>query len=99
MYLLGQLLLWAITIYTWIIILQVAISWLVVFKVLDIRNPKARNLIDLLRKCTDPVMKPVQKYIPAIGGIDISPIVVIIALQILASIIARIFFHGYYGYY
>ncbi|MDY0029398.1 MAG: YggT family protein [Pseudobdellovibrionaceae bacterium] len=96
MFFIGQLLIWAITFYTWVIILNVAISWLVVFKVLDIGNPKARNLLRLMAKLTDPVMKPVQKYVPAIGGIDISPIIVIIGLQILASLIGQIFFSGRY---
>lgn len=99
MFFIGQLLIWGITFYTWVIILHVAVSWLIVFKVLDISNPKARNLVRLMNKLTDPVMKPVQKYIPPIGGIDISPIVVIIGLQILASIIARVFMAGHYYYY
>lgn len=95
MQVIGQLLLWGITFYTWIIILHVAISWLIVFKVLDIDNPKARNLVGLMQKLTDPVMKPVQKYVPSLGGIDISPIVVIIGLQILGSVIVRLFIANY----
>ncbi len=98
MFFIGQLLIWAITFYTWVIILNVAISWLVVFRVLDVGNPKARNLLKLMAKLTDPVMKPVQKYVPAIGGIDISPIIVIIGLQILASLVAHLFFRGAYYY-
>jgi len=62
----------------------------VIFKVLDIENPQARNLIALLQKATDPVMKPVQKYIPPIAGIDLTPVVVIIGLQILSSLVWQI---------
>lgn len=77
----------AINIYIFVIILHVAVSWLIVFKVLNAENPQAQNLITLLKKLTDQVMKPVQKYVPPIGGIDITPIVVIIALQLLNSLL------------
>lgn len=76
--------------YIFIIIAQVAISWLVIFNVFNLENPQARNLVRLLEKLTDPVMKPVQKYIPPIGGLDLTPIVVIIGLQILQSILVRV---------
>jgi YggT family protein len=86
-----QILSFLINAYILIIVLQVAVSWLIVFKVLDVSNPQARNLVALLEKATNPVMKPVQKYVPPIGGIDLTPIVVIIGLQILNSLVWKIF--------
>lgn len=80
-----------INLYIFVIVLHVAVTWLVAFKVLDLGNEQARNLVDLLKRLTDPVMKPVQKYIPPLGGIDISPIVVIIGLQIIARVIFKLF--------
>lgn len=77
----------ALNIYTFIIVLHVAVTWLVVFKVLDIENPQAYNLVQLLKKATDPVIKPIQKYVPPIGGIDLTPIVALIGLQVIARII------------
>ncbi len=77
----------AFNIYLFVIILQVALSWLIAFEVINVSNPQAQNLIRLLKKLTDPLYKPIQKYIPAIGGIDITPIIVIIGLQILRNII------------
>ncbi|HRK98159.1 MAG TPA: YggT family protein [Alphaproteobacteria bacterium] len=88
---LGQILVWAIHLYLWIIVIHVAVSWLIAFKVLNMDNPQARNLVDLLKKATDPVMKPIQKYVPPIGGIDITPIIVIIGLQILSSLVWQMF--------
>ena len=87
---LAQLISWSIQFYIFVIVLHIAVSWLVIFKVLDIENPQARNLVNLLQKATDPVMKPVQKYIPPIGGIDLTPVVVIIGLQIINSLIWQI---------
>ncbi len=77
--------------YIFVIILHIAVSWLVIFKVLDTNNPQAQNLVSLLQKATDPVMKPVQKYIPPIAGIDLTPVIVIIGLQILNNIVWQIF--------
>ena len=84
---LAQLISMAIHFYIFVIIVHIAITWLVAFRVLDLGNPQARNLVNLLQKLTDPVMKPVQKYVPPIGGIDFTPIVVILGLQILNSLV------------
>lgn len=73
----------AITIYIWIILIQVLISWLVVFDVINVKNKQAQNLVELLKKATDPVFTPLRKVIPPIGGIDVTPIVVILALSLL----------------
>lgn len=87
---LAKLISFLIDTYIFVIILHIGISWLIVFKVIDVNNPQARNLVALLQKATDPVMKPVQRYIPPIGGIDLTPVVVIIGLQILNSIVWNI---------
>ena len=80
-----------INLYIFIIVAHVAVTWLVAFKVLDLGNEQARNLVALLKRATDPIMKPLQKYIPPLGGIDISPIVAIIGLQILVHLIFKLF--------
>ncbi|NCT40952.1 MAG: YggT family protein [Alphaproteobacteria bacterium] len=87
----------AITIYIWIILIQVLISWLVIFDVINVSNSKAQNLISLLKRATDPVFKPLQKVIPNIGGIDITPIVVILGLSLLRGAIVSGM--GGYGYW
>lgn len=90
--LIGDLLILGLEIYKWIIIIGVVISWLIAFEVINVRNAKAANLVDLLKRITDPVYKPVRKYVPPIGGIDLSPIVIIIAIIVLQTIVGRIFY-------
>ena len=90
MLLLMQIISFAINFYIIVIITHVAVSWLITFKVLDTSNPKAQNLVALLQRVTDPVMKPVQKYIPPLGGIDLTPIVVIIGLQVINSLLWKL---------
>jgi YggT family protein len=79
-----------IQIYIAIIIVQVAVTWLVAFDVINAGNEQARNLMGLLAKATDPVYRPLKKYIPPIGGIDITPIVVIVLLTVIERIVIGI---------
>lgn len=92
MYILADLIGTCIEIYIFIIILEIAVSWLIHFGVLNTQNPQARNLVALLKKVTDPVMVPVRRVIPPLGGFDLSPLVVIIGLTMLEKIILRILY-------
>jgi len=92
MAMIGELLILALNIYTFIIIVQVVLSWLIAFNVINTANPGANRLIEILGRLTDPVMQPLRKIIPPIGGIDITPIIVIFGIMILQRVIAIIFF-------
>ena len=88
----GKLLMLLLDIFFWIIIIQVVMSWLIAFDVINVRNAQAQNLLALIAKITDPVYKPLRKFIPAIAGIDITPIIIIFGISILKNIVAQIFF-------
>ncbi len=87
----GQFLYMAIDIYMFIIIASIIVSWLIAFNVLSMEHPAARNLVSFLGRATDPVMRPVQRFIPPLGGIDITPIIVIFGLTILQGFVLRVF--------
>lgn len=91
MHFIGSLLLLALQVYFWIIILSVILSWLIAFEVINVKNEKAQNLIRLLEKATDPVYRPLRKYVPSIGGIDVTPIIVIFAIYLLQSAVYKVF--------
>lgn len=82
----------AFTIYIVIIIAQVALVWFINFEIVDASNPKAKNLMDLLKKATDPLFKPISRYVPPVGGIDITPLIVILGLSILRNLIVSLLF-------
>jgi len=92
---LGQLLHLLLDLYLYVIIASVVASWLIAFEVINIRNPQAANLMRLLNKITEPVFKPLRKYIPPIGGMDLTPLVVILGIYILQSIVFKIFMNPY----
>ncbi len=76
-----------ITIYIWIIIIQVILSWLVAFKVVNTGNRAIYVIGDALFRLTEPVMKPIRKVMPAIGGFDLAPMVVILLLIFIRTFV------------
>lgn len=64
----------------WAIIINALMSWLVAFDVINLRNRFVASVARFLDAVTRPVMRPVQRIIPTLGGVDISPIVVILVL-------------------
>jgi len=76
----------------WAIIINAIISWLVAFDVINLRNRFVYNLARFLDAVTAPVLKPIQRVIPPLGGVDISPIIVILVLQGIARYLLPIIF-------
>ncbi len=92
MILIGTILLFILQAYTFVIIAQVVISWLIAFGVLNTGNPQARKLVEVLNRATEPVMAPIRRFVPPIGGIDITPIIVIFIIMLLEQVIRTIFY-------
>ncbi len=76
-----------VDLYEFVIILAVVASWLIAFGVLSTRNELARSLINLLDALTEPVFRQVRRVLPAIGGLDLSPIVVFILLEVIRRLV------------
>jgi len=70
-----------LTLLVWAIIISAILSWLVAFDVINLRNRFVYNVAHFLDAVTRPILAPVQKIIPPLGGVDISPIIVILILQ------------------
>lgn len=85
------LILTVLDIYFWIILATVVMSWLVAFNVINGSNPYVRQVGYALRALTEPLLGPIRRILPNLGGIDISPIVLLIGLQFLRYLIV-------YGY-
>lgn len=78
-----NLLILALDIYFWIIILTVVVSWLVIFEVLNTRNKWVLKGCNLLNTVTNPVVMRLRKYIKPIGGVDVTPMVIIFGIYFL----------------
>lgn len=71
----------------WIIIAQAILSWLVAFKVINTSSNFVRTLLDGLDRLTAPMYRPIRRILPDFGGIDLSPIVLILAIQVVRKLV------------
>ena len=79
----AALLIEVLEIYKWIVIAAVIVSWLTAFNVINQHNQFVRTLLRILIALTEPVFRPIRKVLPAIGGLDLSPIVVFVIIWFL----------------
>jgi YggT family protein len=86
------LILTIINIYFWIILASVILSWLIAFNVVNRSNPYVRQIGYALERLTEPLLRPIRRFLPDLGGIDISPIVLLIAMQFAGMLVTRLFF-------
>lgn len=75
----------------YIIIAQVILSWLFAFGVINPQSGFVRSLVDALDKITGPLYRPIKKVMPDFGGIDLSPMVLIILIMVLRSILQGVY--------
>ena len=85
------LILTVIDIYFWIILAMFVLSWLAAFNVVNRSNPYVRQIGQALEKLTEPLLRPIRRFLPDLGGIDISPIVLLIAMQFIGMLVTRLF--------
>jgi len=76
-----------INLYIWILIAAAVLSWLIAFNVVNTRNPLVHSIGDFLYRVTEPALRPIRSMLPNLGGIDISPVILIIGLLFLRQLI------------
>jgi len=81
----------------WVIIAQVIASWLVAFGVVNTRNRAVYTIVDMLDRATAPILRPIRRIVPAVSGLDLSPLIVWLLID---YVIRPILYHylpvGYY---
>ena len=80
-----------ISLYIWILIINAIISWLVAFNVLNTSNRFVYSILDISYKLTDPPLNYIRRFLPNLGSIDISPIVLILGLMFLRNLVFEMF--------
>jgi YggT family protein len=76
-----------ITIYIWILIAAAVLSWLIAFNVVNTRNQIVASIGDFLYRITEPALRPIRSVLPNLGGIDISPVILILGLLFLRNLL------------
>ena len=77
-----------LNLYWWIVFLAVLTSWLIAYNVVNRRNQLVGMAVEFLFRLTEPVLRPIRRVIPPIGGFDISPVILLIAIYFLQVLIA-----------
>ncbi|MEM9682171.1 MAG: YggT family protein [Pseudomonadota bacterium] len=83
------LILQIINIFVWIIILQVVLSWLIAFNVVNTSNRFVYLIGDFLYRVTEPAMRPIRNLLPSLGGIDLSPLVLLLLLFFIQRLLVE----------
>jgi YggT family protein len=76
-----------LTIAWWVIIIQAILSWLIAFNVINTYNSGVRSFLVALDRMTEPIYRPIRKILPDFGGLDFSPMVVLLLIYILSNIV------------
>lgn len=81
-----------ITLYIWILIANAVLSWLVAFNVVNPHNNIVRTIGEGLYRLTEPALRPIRQMLPSLGGLDISPVILIIILLFVQRFLYWLFY-------
>ena len=73
--------------YVWLLIASAILSWLIAFNVVNTRNQFVAAIAEFLFRITEPVLAPIRRMLPSLGGLDLSPIVLILIIMFLQRVI------------
>lgn len=84
-----DVLLLILQLYTYVIIIVAIMSWLIAFNVINVYNDVVRAIWNALNAVTEPLLKPIRNVLPAMGGLDISPVILLLLIFLVQDIITR----------
>ena len=76
--------------YTWLVIAAVISNWLIVFGIINVQSPVVRMILDFIFRLTDPILSRVRAVVPFVGGIDLSPLILLLGLYFVQEMLGRI---------
>ena len=83
-----------VSLYIWVLIIHVIFSWLVAFNVLNTSNRFVYSVLDISYKLTEPPLNFIRRFLPNLGSIDISPVILILGLMFLRNLVFEMFAPG-----
>lgn len=84
-----EVIMMAIRLYVWVIVVQAIMSWLIAFQVINTHNSIVNRIGYTLYRLTEPILGRIRNILPSFGSIDLSPIVLLLALWFLEGVLAR----------
>jgi len=84
-----DIILLVLQIYIWLLIAAAVLSWLIAFNVVNTRNQLVASISEFLYRITEPFLRPIRNMLPNLGGIDISPVILILIILLIENVIVR----------
>jgi YggT family protein len=84
-----------IQLYIYILIASAVLSWLIAFNVVNMRNQVVAMIAEALWRLTEPALRPIRRFLPNLGGLDISPVILILLLIFVQSLLVEYFARGF----
>jgi YggT family protein len=81
---------YALQLYVWVVIAAAILSWLVTFNVVNARNQVVYQIANALYRLTEPALRPIRRFLPNLGGIDISPVILLLIIYFLQMVLERL---------
>ena len=81
----------AVSIYIWVLIINAIISWLVAFNILNTSNRFVYSVLDVSYRLTAPLLNFIRRFVPTFGSVDISPVILILALLFIRNLVFEMF--------
>ena len=82
-----EIILLILDLYVWLLIASAILSWLIAFNVVNTRNQFVSAVAEFLYRITEPVLAPIRSFLPSFGGLDISPIILILIIMFIQRVI------------
>lgn len=82
-----QFIVWLLNIFEFMIVIVAIMSWLIAFGVINIYNSGVRAVYDGLNAVIDPLLRPIRRIVPITGGLDISPLILIILIELIKQVV------------
>ena len=79
----------------WIIIVQAVLSWLIAFNVINTYSRPVAMVLDFLYRITEPVLRPIRQFVPSFGGLDISPVILLLVIWLVEMELTHLAFYLY----
>ena len=76
-----------LNLYTWVIIISAILSWLVAFNVINMHNQFVNMVGVTLHRLTEPALRPIRQFVPNLGGIDISPVILLLLIFFIRNLL------------
>ena len=84
-----EFIVYVIQLYIWVIIASAIFSWLIAFNVVNTSNRFVYSVAETLYRVTEPALRPIRSILPNLGGIDISPVILILIIYFIQEVIIR----------